>query len=136
MNDVVKYLNAAMGALVDPLLEGLVTRFLADYNQTTNRIVAWQSAGIDNPNYRLHCTCVSEGGIGTASTTKINVRITNDAVQLDLTIDTLTGMRAATFATLPHGLEMIGLYAALTEFQTIYSGAWVYPTNTVILAKV
>ena len=50
MNDVVKYLNAAMGALVDPLLEGLVVRFLADYNQTTNRIVAWQSAGIDNPN--------------------------------------------------------------------------------------
>lgn len=136
MNDVVKYLNAVMGALVDPLLEGLVTRFLADYNQTTNRIVAWQSAGIDNPNYRLHCTCVSEGAIGTASTTKIMVRITNDVVQLDLTIDTLTGMRAATFATLPHGLEMIGLYAALTEFQTIYSGAWVYPTNTVILAKV
>ena len=136
MNDVVKYLNAAMGALVDPLLEGLVTRFLADYNQTTNRIVAWQSAGIDNPNYRLHCTCVSEGAIGTASTTKIMVRITNDVAQLDLTIDTLTGMRAATFATLPHGLEMIGLYAALTEFQTIYSGAWVYPVNTVILAKV
>ena len=136
MNDVVKYLNAAMGALVDPLLEGLVVRFLADYNQTTNRIVAWQSAGIDNPNYRLHCTCVSADDIGTASTTKITVRITNDVVQLDLTIDTLTGMRAATFATLPHGLEMIGLYAALTEFQTIYSGAWVYPTNTVILAKV
>lgn len=136
MNDVVKYLNAAMGALVDPLLEGLVTRFLADYNQTTNRIVAWQSAGIDNPSYRLHCTCVSADGIGTASTTKITVRITNDAVQLDMTIDSRSAMRTATFLALPSALEMIGLYAALTEFQTIYSGAWVYPTNTVILAKV
>ena len=135
-NEVVKYLNQAMGALVDPLLEGLVVRFLADYNQTTNRIVAWQSAGIDNPNYRLHCTCVSADAIGTASTTKIMVRITNDVVQLDLTIDTLTGMRAATFLALPSALEMIGLYAALTEFQTIYSGAWVYPVNTVVVAKV
>jgi len=135
-SNVVKYLNAAMGVLVDPLLDGLVTRFLADYDPTTNRIVAWQSAGVDNPSYRLHCTIYSDGDIGNMGNSVITVRITNDVVQLDMTINAQTGLRNATFLTLPSELEMVGLYAALTEFKTIYSGAWTYPVNTVILAKV
>lgn len=136
MKEVVKYINAAMGSLVDPLLEGLVTRFLTDYDPTTNRIVAWQSEAIDNPGYRFHCTIYSDSDIGSVDNTVITVRITNDAVQMDMTINAQTGLRTATFLTLPGVIEIVSLYAALTEFQTIYSGAWVYPVNTVILAKV
>lgn len=135
-NEVVKYINQAMGSLIDPLLEGLVTRFLADYDPTTNRIVAWQSEAVDNPGYRFHCTIYSDGDIGNVENSIISVRITNDAVQLDLSINAQSGLRSATFLTLPNTLDMVSVYAALTEFKTIYSGAWVYPVNTVVVAKV